>query len=101
MRVSTGLQNGGADRRWGQKFSESVPHLSAGGVDADGAAQLLLGHAALHGRSVALRYLAGVGAQVVEPDHAVLRGRGREAYKPLALERMHVVPHARKRSHEL
>ena len=47
-------------------------HLSAGGVDADGVVELLLGDATLDGDAVALGHLPGVGPQVVEPDHPVL-----------------------------
>lgn len=44
-------------------------------MDADGAVQLLLGHAALHGHAEALRHLAGVGAEIVEADDSVLHRR--------------------------
>ena len=50
-------------------------HLGAGGVDPDGVVQLLLGEATLDGHAVALRHLAGVGPQVVEPDDPVLERR--------------------------
>ena len=47
-------------------------YLGAGGVNADGVVQLVFGHATLHGYSIALGHLAGIGTKIVEPDHTVL-----------------------------
>lgn len=49
------------------------PYLSTGGVDADGAVQLLLGDTTFHGRSEALRYLSCIWTQVVEANDFVLQ----------------------------
>lgn len=48
-------------------------HLSAGWVDADGAVQLLLGHAAFHGCAEALCHLASVWTEIVEADDSILQ----------------------------
>lgn len=47
-------------------------HLSTGWVDADGAVQLLLGHAAFHGCAEALCHLAGIWTEIVEADDSIL-----------------------------
>lgn len=47
-------------------------HLSTGWVDADGAVQLLLGHATFHGCAEALCHLASVWTEIVEADDSIL-----------------------------
>lgn len=54
-------------------MTELTSYLSTGWVDADGAVQLLLGHATFHGCTKALRHLSRVWTQIVEPDDSILQ----------------------------